>query len=376
MSLGCEHDVGTHSSFDKLTRELGVWASFHGAPVSGTLELTPYCNLNCPMCYVHLDPIRAAKQGKHLTGKQWLEIIRQARDEGTLMLTVTGGEPFLHPDFWEIYEGIVTMGILPTIYTNGCLIDERIVERLKQYPPHNMKISIYGASDETYESMCGVKNGFTKLSHAIDLLKEAGIRFFTTSTIVHENAHDLAAMYRFAAEKQIPFNHTFAVTGTVRDAIADPHASRIGVNEMLFTLRGLEKEKRPATKRAFAFCSSYGTSFNVSWHGRVGYCTFAIKPYVQLTDPIDFPAAWMQVLEMTKAIQVPPECDDCEWYMFCKRCPGLLCSESGEPDRVSPAFCKQAEEMYRVYQKLKAEEAAQTTEEAAQPAEDVEAPKN
>ena len=376
MSFGCECEIGIASSFAKMKQELGVWASFHDAPISGTLELTPYCNLNCPMCYVHLDPIRAAKQGKHLTGKQWLEIVRQAKDMGTLIVTMTGGEPFMHPDFWEIYEGIVTMGVLPIIYTNGCLIDEKVVERLKQYPPHNMKISIYGASDATYETMCGVKNGFTKLSRAIDLLKEADIRFYATSTVVHENAHDLVAMYQFAAEKRIPFNHTFAVTGTVRDAISDPHSSRIGVNEMYFTLKGMEKEMRPATDRPFAFCTGYGTSFNVSWHGRLGYCTFATKPYVQLTEPLDFAKAWKEMLEKTKAITVPAECADCEWYMFCKRCPGLLCSESGEPDKVNPAFCKQAEEMYRIYLRLKAEEEAKAAEKTEEGAKDGTDPAN
>lgn len=360
MSFGCENDIGTHSSFARLKKELGLWGSLNSAPISGTLELTPYCNLNCPMCYVHLDPIRAAKQGKHLTGAQWLEIVRQAADMGTFMLTITGGEPFLHPDFWEIYEGVIKMGILPILYTNGCLINEQIVERLKAYPPHRMKISIYGASDETYETMCGVKGGFTKLSRAIDLLKEAGIPFFTTSTVVRQNAHDLYAMYKFAYEKQIPFEHTFAVTGTQRDALADPHASRLASADMQWSLAALEKEMRPATKNPFAFCASYGTSFSITWHGRLSYCTFATKPYVQLADPIDFPSAWREMIRKTKEIRIPPECDTCEWYMFCKRCPGLLCSESGESDKVDPTFCRQAEEMYRIYQKLKAEAEAET----------------
>lgn len=359
MSLGCEIEQDLSNSFARMKKELGVWASFNNVPISGTFELTPYCNLNCPMCYIHLDPIRAAKQGKHLTGKQWLEIARQASEMGVLILTLTGGEPFLHPDFWEIYEGIVKLGILPHIYTNGCLIDEKVVERFKQYPPYNMKISIYGASNETYETMCGVKNGFTKVSHAIDLLKEAGIPFYTTSTIVRENAHDLAALYQFAVEKQIPFTHSIAVTGTVRDAISDPHASRLDASDLKYTLAGLEKEKRPIVKRPFAFCSGYGVSFDISWHGHLGYCNFATKPYVQLADPIDFPSAWKKMLQLTKEIKIPAECENCEWAMFCKRCPGLLCSESGEPDKVSPAFCSRAEELYRAYMQLKAEEASQ-----------------
>jgi hypothetical protein len=51
--------------------------------------------------------------------------------------------------------------------------------------------------------------------------------------------------------------------------------------------------------------------------------------------------------------------------MFCKRCPGLLCSESGEPDKISPAFCQQAEELYRLYQQKKAEAEAETATDPA-----------
>lgn len=366
MSLGCDNDVGVHSNFAQLKRELGVWGAFNSAPVSATFELTPYCNLNCPMCYVHLDPVRAAKQGKHFTGKQWLEIARQSAEMGTLILTLTGGEPLLHPDFWEIYEGVIKMGMLPIIFTNGCLIDEKVVEKLKEYPPHNIKISIYGASDETYETMCGVKNGFTKLSHALDLLKESGLRFYTTTTVVRENAHDLGNMYRFAAEKQIPFTHTFAVTGNQRDAISNPDNSRIDSTSIRWTLEALEAEKRPEKKEAFAFCSSYGTSYGITWHGHMTYCTFATAPYAQVKEPINLREVWKEMLSKTDAIKVPAECADCPYYMFCQRCPGLLAAESGDPEKVTPAFCRRAEDMYNLYMKLKAEKEAQEAEAAAE----------
>lgn len=363
MSIGCDNDVGVHASFAQLKRELGVWGAINHAPTSATFELTPYCNLNCPMCYVHLDPVSAAKQGKHLTGAQWLEIARQTAELGTLIVTITGGEPFLHPDFWEIYEGVIKLGMLPHIYTNGCLIDEKVVERLREYPPHNMKISIYGASDETYEKMCGVKNGFTRLTHGLKLLREAGINFYTSCTVVRENAFDLPELYRFAYEHQYRFFHTLGVTGTQRGSIADPQKSRIHSDEINWTLEALEAERRPKVDNAFAFCGGYGNSYGITWNGRMIYCTFATKPYAQIAEPINVAAAWKEMLEKTSAIRFPKECDTCEYVEFCKRCPGLLASESGDPEKVSPAFCRQAEGLYRAYVKLKAEKEAEKTAE-------------
>lgn len=364
MSFECDIDLGMSSTYRGLRKELTLWARVRRFPLYGTFELTPYCNLKCPMCYVRLDPASAAKQGKLMTGKQWLEISRQSRDLGLLFLTLSGGEPFLHPDFWEIYNGLTELGILTNIYTNGCLIDEAVVEKLKQNPPHNIKISIYGASNETYEKMCGVKDGFTKVSRAIDLLKEAGLEFYCTTTVVHENAHDLEAMYRFAAEKQIRFFHTIGVANSVRDPLSNPDESRIKMAEQPWTLATLEKERHPQRHLSpFALCAGHRITFFMTWHGHMQFCAFSPKPLIRVGDPVDIRSNWNQLLEEIEKITTPAECETCEHYEFCKRCPGLLASESGDPSVMTKKFCQQAIDLHRLYDRLKAQEAEKAAEE-------------
>lgn len=357
MSIDCEQDVAVAPEFQTLKKELSLWAKIQKFPLYATYELTPLCNLRCPMCYVRLDSKCMAAQGKMMSAKEWLEIARQSRDMGTLFVTLTGGEPLLHPEFWEIYNGMTELGLLVAIYTNGCLIDEEVVKKLKANPPHNMKISIYGASDETYASMCGVKDGFTRVSHAIDLMNESGLPFFCTSTVVHENMHDLAAMYRFAAEKKIKFFHSSAIALSARGALSDPLKSRTMPVEEGWTLAMLEKDKRPRDLRPFAFCGGRGTSYFLTWHGHLSFCGFATKPYAQVAEPIDIPAAWEEMNRLADEIRTPEKCKTCEHAEFCKRCPGLLASESGDPEKVSDTFCMQAAERHRIYDELKAKEA-------------------
>ncbi len=353
----CDINVNLSPGYKALTKELALWAKFKKFPLDATVELTPYCNLRCPMCYVRLDPATAALQGKVMSGKQWLEILRQARDMGLLRPTLTGGEPLLHPDFWEIYNGATELGLLVTVYTNGCLIDEAVVEKLKANPPLNIKMSIYGASNETYEKMCGIKNGFDKVSHAIDLLKEAGIEFFCTATVVKENMHDLAALYQFAHEKQIKFFHTIAIANSSRGVLNDPTASRIDFPEDEWTLEKLEEQLRPADEfRPFAYCGGYRSSCVVSWHGHLQFCAFAPNPHVPLREPFNFADAWEKLLDIEESFTIPEECHTCEARIFCRRCPGLLASESGDPSKTTPEFCRQAQEMYALYMKRKAEQ--------------------
>ena len=362
MGFDCDQNLELSSDFGQLKRELGLWAKIRKFPLHATYELTPLCNLRCPMCYVRLDKNRMALQGKLHSAKEWLELGRQSAEMGLLFVTLTGGEPFLHPEFWEIYNGLTEMGILVSINSNGLLIDEAVVEKLKENPPHNMKLSIYGASNETYEKMCGVKDGFTRVSHAIDLLNESGLSFFCTTTAVHENLHDLHDLYAFAREKGIKYLHTTAVALSARDAISDPLSSRTTVAEEGWTLEALEKEKHPFVAHPFAHCGGFGANYFMTWHWHMCFCAFPSTHYAQVKEPIDVPAAWSEMLDKASSIKTPEECVTCEYAPFCRRCPGLLASESGDPGKVSETFCAIARDMHRLYVKLKAQEDGKAAE--------------
>ena len=367
MSFECEQDIGITSDFKMLKTQMGVWAKIKRFPLHAAFELTPLCNLRCPMCYVRLDSCGMVRQGGRIhSGEEWLEIGRQSVEMGTMFVTLTGGEPLLHPDFWDIYNGLTEMGVLVTILTNGCLIDEQVIEKFKENPPFNMKISIYGASDETYEKMCGVKNGFTRVSRAIDLLREADMPFFCTCTVVNQNLHDLPAVYAFAAQKGIKFMHTTAVTLSARDAVSDPLHARTDVTKQFWTLESLEKEKHKNDLRPFAYCGGYGTNYFLTWHWHLGFCGFSPKPYAQVADAVDLEASWKEMLEKADKIKTPEKCVECEDAEFCKRCPGLISSESGDPEQVSDTFCAIAKSMHRLYDEMKARDMEENPEKYAQ----------
>lgn len=57
-----------------------VWEKAYedAIPISGTFELTPRCNFNCRMCYVHLPESEIHKHGRELSAGEWLRIAREA----------------------------------------------------------------------------------------------------------------------------------------------------------------------------------------------------------------------------------------------------------------------------------------------------------
>ena len=203
------------------------WCKETRSPFSLTLEMTPLCNFNCPMCYVHLSRAEMEKRGKPLSAAQWLEITRQFAEMGLVAVNLSGGEPLTRPDFWEIYEGISRQGIYPSLFTNGALLDERAVEHLLRFPPRGVKLSLYGADNETYAAMCGDPHGFDKVNHAIDLLRAAEIPLQVTSTLVKQNKSDLDKLEAYAQEKKLGLEITTGVNASARVTENDPRESRL-----------------------------------------------------------------------------------------------------------------------------------------------------
>ena len=84
----------------QITEYIFHKATVEHRPISGTFELSPICNYNCRMCYVHQSEEKLRKQGKKVKPPRfWLDLAKQAKKEGMLYLLLTGGEPFLYDGF-------------------------------------------------------------------------------------------------------------------------------------------------------------------------------------------------------------------------------------------------------------------------------------
>lgn len=336
--------------------QLKGWAKQNFVPLTATFELTPFCNFNCVMCYVHLTKEAARKQGDILEAEKWLGIARQAKEMGTLYVTLTGGEPFLHPEFWKIYSELNKMGFLISILSNGSTIDEDTIEKFREYGmPFSIKLTLYGASDKTYERVCGSSDGFTRVSKAVDLIKEAGVPLKMTSTIVRENADDLQNIYSFAKEKGVQMQHTISVVKSSRGSVNTTEKSRFALSDFPdeLTLEELEKTKFPPFESPFAWCASYGSSFWMTWNGHLQMCSFMNVPEVIYSG--NLAADYVELHKELQKIKNPSECAECEWKEFCQRCPGILCAESGHPEKTDTGLCDMAKRLYELYKIRKGE---------------------
>lgn len=328
------------------------YAKEHKIPLSATIELTPFCNFSCVMCYVRLTAEQAGKQGRMLTKEQILTVARQAKDMGTLYLTLTGGEPLTRPDFWGIYSELNKMGFLISVLSNGSMIDEAAMTKFEEYGmPYSVKMTLYGATNETYKKVCNSDCGFSKVENAVRLLKNAGVPLYLTATIVRENADDLPLMYKKAREWGVPLVPTASVVKSARGAENSAEASRFKFEEFAskLTLEQLEKNKIPKKDSPFAWCSSYKTSFWLTWNGHLQLCAFMNGPYTEINGNLE--SAWNELNKKLDTLKDPDECKSCEYSEFCQRCPGMMCAESGSAEKASASVCNTAKCFYTLYKR-------------------------
>lgn len=159
-------------------------------------EVNLFCNLECAHCYCLASP--SASQG--LSTEFAKDLIRQAAELGALHFDITGGEPMLRKDIFELVEEIVRQGMIPSIFTNATTITAEKAARLKELGLAAVQTSLDARSPELHDEFRGSKGAFERTVRGIRELKAAGIGVSVTTCLNKRNAHELPAIVKFLKE--------------------------------------------------------------------------------------------------------------------------------------------------------------------------------
>lgn len=327
-----------------------VWerAFSEGVPISGTFELTPRCSFSCPMCYVHLKEKDMRQYGRELSLQEWLRLAREAKEAGTLWVCVTGGEPLLYPEFEAFYRELVHMGFFITVQTNGYLLAGKRFQRLfEAFPPHNMKITLYGSDDAVYSRVCGVKDGFTRVDEGLDFLREQKIPVILTSTIIRENEDDWKKIAEYSLKKGIFPGMTREIFSSARGSGVRAGTVCAGEDEEeeKKRLRRMLKNPFDMSRRPCSYCRDYRVGYWITWEGHMRFCSFMNEPDIQVRNK-PFYRAWKELLQYEEELSWPEECRNCRVKEACFKCAGRLAAECGSPHRVTEEFCGRVKKYY------------------------------
>ena len=338
-------------------------------PANGSIELLPLCNMNCDMCYVRLSREEMEAKGRLRTADEWLEIGRQMKDAGVLFLVLTGGEPFLYPDFRRLYLELRKMGMIITINTNGTLINEDLAEFFGKYKPRRVNITLYGTDEETYDKLCHYPGGYEKTLRGIRLLREQGVDVKVGGSLARANRDDLDKLLDIGEELDIPVRvDTYMIPATRERDLPYNMQSRLNPEEAArarilalkremgpevfpqYVCQSVERADHPEpaeAKPGHMSCMAGQCSFTINWQGEMRPCVILTEPAISVFE-VGFKAAWKYIVEETHKILLNEKCSTCHMRHLCRTCAASALLETGSYDGVPDYMCRYAGESLRI----------------------------
>ncbi len=176
-------------------------------------ETTQRCNLRCVHCRCSSD--LEASEGDFTTdeGKQLIDDIVAFCSP---VLVLSGGEPLLRQDIFELARYGTDKGLRMCMATNGTLIDAAVCEQMKASGIRIVSLSLDGATAEVHDNFRDCDGSFDGIIRGARTLKEAGIEFIINSSFTKRNQHDIANVFKLAKSLGATAWYMFMIVPTGR----------------------------------------------------------------------------------------------------------------------------------------------------------------
>ena len=176
-------------------------------------ETTRNCNLSCKHCRA------SATKGPYtgeLDTQASISLLDQIAELGKPIVILTGGEPLLRPDIFELANYGTNKGLRMVMAPNGTLITKSNAKQMADSGIKRVSISIDGATKESHDSFRGVSGAFEGALNGIKLVKEAGVEFQINTTITKTNLDQIARIQELAIKLGAIAHHIFLLVPTGR----------------------------------------------------------------------------------------------------------------------------------------------------------------
>lgn len=341
--------ITDHRRYQKVRQFLNFRAREKNIPINGSFELTPLCNLDCKMCYVHLN--RNQLQGAELlTAEQWKHIMKQAVDAGMMYAKLTGGECLTYPDFRELYLYLRSFGVEVSILSNGVLMEGSMADFLIANPPARVQITLYGASEDGYEHVTGHRR-FDRVMTNIRRMRDAGVPL---SIAVTPNAFmtDGEDIIRTICRENLPYQVNSGLIAPREDTGRKLLDADLDLYVRLLKLRNQLKngiDYVPVDENSLpdpdgsgnavcgVRCGAGRSTFSIDWRGVMRPCNTFPGIEVNVLEQ-SFLESWHRINDFVNSYPLPIECEGCSYRKICKHC--IAEHAGGAPaGHANPAIC-------------------------------------
>ena len=339
---------------------LNVIADRDRIPITGSIELTERCNLACKHCYINLPTNDRVARAAELTTEEVCRIFDEMADAGCLWLLLSGGDPFLRPDFLEIYAHAKKKGFLLNVYTNGTMITPKIADYLAEWPPRQIEITLYGMTEATYEAVTALPGSYKKCIRGIELLHERKLPLGLKAVGLTINKHEIEAMRAYSESlglnrslrvdyqinprlngSKIPCNVRLSAEEIVELELAIPGSrdAHIRRHERLQKQRQKNGGREPPTN--LYRCGAGVSAFHIDSYGRLSLCMISRLNSYDLRQG-SFAEGFKDYLLGARTKPRPRDflCNRCEIEHMCNMCPAQSELFTGTIDEPVEVLCE------------------------------------
>jgi radical SAM protein with 4Fe4S-binding SPASM domain len=321
-------------------------------PEGVTFELTYGCNLRCVHCY---NPTHRAFPHE-LTTSEICGLLDQIAEFGVLTVTFTGGEPCVRPDIGEILRHARRQGLIIQLLTNATRITPSFVTLLREVGVALINVSIYGATEATYEQMTRVAGSYRQFREGLACLAEGQLPVTVRMPVTTINHSELRACRELVESLHLKFQYCLEIMTSIT---GDPTPLqyrlapelKVCIDQELLSYRSVDQSEAPcSTQDRFIECVCGQSRFAITPYGEMNLCTaFPIPRYNLRTGLVK--EGW-ELLKRTVDEARPShryECPTCNVRSHCRQGRSDAWLETGDMSACLPHYRQWAELEQRTY---------------------------
>jgi len=186
-------------------------------------EVTRFCLLACKHCRA---AARAAAYAGELSTEECFKLLENIASFSRPLIILTGGEPMLRSDVYEIAARGCELGLPVVMAPCGVLVNDESAAKIVHSGIRRISISLDGASAESHDSFRGVNGAFEACLRGIEAAKHAGLEFQINAVVSQHNVAELPAILDLAVELGASVFNPFSLVPTGRGRqLADQEVS-------------------------------------------------------------------------------------------------------------------------------------------------------
>ncbi len=176
-------------------------------------ESTQQCNLKCVHCRCSSELTSSAGD---FTTQEAFKLIDDICEVSTPVMVLSGGEPLMRADIFEIARYGTSKGLRMCMATNGTLITDEVCAEMKAADIKMVSLSLDGSTQEIHDNFRNSPGAFAGVVNGAQTLKRNGIPFLINSSFTKRNQQDIAATFRVAKELGATAWYMFMIVPTGR----------------------------------------------------------------------------------------------------------------------------------------------------------------